>query len=319
MKKYFFIFLLCLLSSSVFSQNKIYKIGVIIYGDPFFKSFEGFRDGLNKIGYSKNIKFYLYNIKTDLKKIPKILNEFYQNKIDLIFATTTPVNLEIKKLIKRKIPVIFNEVADPVGCGLVKSLESSGNNFTGVTHAAIELLPKRLEIFKDMFPYIKKCYVFINPLEKFLNTQLKYLKTPAKFLNIKIQPLYVTNRKRIEYIVKNLSLNPKSDGIFMSASALPMANVDLLIKFSRKNKVPLMVIDNIVLKQGGCVGYSPDFYSVGFQSSYIADKIFKGALPENIPIEYPEKIQLTINLREIKKLNLKFNKNYLIYADKVIK
>ncbi len=320
MKRLIIFFIIFLFSSFLYPQNKkFFKVGVIIYANPFMESLKGFQDGLNKIGYKDKIKFLVSNINGSLDKVSEILNDFYSNNIDLIFATTTPVNLTLKKLLKKDIPVIFNEVADPVGCGLVKSLLTSGNNFTGITHAAIELLPKRLEIFKDMFPKITNVYIFLNPIEEFLNKQLTYVEKPAKILGIKLIPLNVTNREEIKYILKNHKFNKETDGIFMGASALPMANVDLLIKISHKNQIPLMVIDNAILPKGGCVGYSPDFYSVGFQSSYIADKIFKGANPSDIPIEYPNKIQLVINLKEIKKLNLNFNKNYLIYADKIIK
>ncbi len=319
MKNYIFFFIFFLITTTLFSKEKIYKIGAIIYAKPFMISLKGFQDGLKKLGYKENIKYYIYNINTDLKKIPHILNKLNKLKVNLIFATTTPVNLAIKTLQKSKIPVIFNEVADPVGCGLVKSLLKPNCNFTGITHAAIELLPKRLEIFKNMFPTLKKCYVFINPLEKFLNSQLKYLMLPAKILKLKIIPLYVSTRSEIEKIVNKLKLNSKTDGIFMSASALPMANVDLLINFSRINKIPLMVIDNVILPKGGCVGYSPNFYDVGFQSANLADKILKGISPKNIPVEYPEKISLVVSLKEIKRLNLKFNKNFLVYANKIIK
>ena len=318
-KKFFLIFIaISILCNPLLSKDKIYKIASIIYAKPFMASLKGFKDGLKSIGYKK-IKFYTFNINTNLKKIPEVLNKIYNLNVNLIFATTTPVNLALKKLLKKNIPVIFNEVADPVGCGLVKSLKSSKNNFTGVSHVAFTLLPKRLEIFKDMFPNIKNVDTFVNPHEQFLNKQVILLEKYKSYFNVNIIPLYVTNREEILYILKNKKFNNETDGIFMSAFALPMANVDLLIRISHKNRIPLMVIDNIVLSKGGCVGYSPDFYSVGFQSAFIADKIFKGANPSNIPIEYPEKINLIINMKELKKTGIDYNRNYLIFANEIIK
>ena len=107
----------------------------------------------------------------------------------------------------------------------------------------------------------------------------------------------------------------------MFPDAVVMANVGLLLKFSKEKKLPLMVLDNVILKKGGCIGYSPSFYQIGVQTSFMAEKIFSGVFPGNIPVQMPLKIELSINIKEIERLGLlnKFNKKYLIFADTVIK
>ena len=113
----------------------------------------------------------------------------------------------------------------------------------------------------------------------------------------------------------------KGMGLFLFPDADAVSNLDLIIKFSRDNQMPLMVLDNQMLLKGGCISYSPSFYKIGKQSAYIAQQIFNGVAPKNIPVEIPNDIELAVNYKEIIDLGIEFyfNKNYLFYADEVIK
>lgn len=300
------------------------KVGAILYSKAFIPSFKGLKDGLSSLGYveGKNINYFPVIINGNLKEVKKISENFKKRNITLIFTTTTFVALEVKKYINfYKFPVIFNEVDDPVLAGLVKSLNKPGGYFTGIAHIAAKLIPKRLEIFKDAFPEIKRIVYFYNLNTKYKNERLKMIKFACRYLNLKYLAIGVKDKNDLFNKMNKLKLDNKSDGLFWYPDALVTAYPQVYFKLSHKFKVPLMVLDNVFISKGGCIGYSPDFYEVGKQSSFIAKIIFDGGKPQNIPVEYPEKILLKINLKEIKQLGLFkfFNKKYLNYADEIIR
>ena len=324
MKKILIILLIISLYPVASFGAKKVKVGAIIYGKPFFASLKGLKDGLREYGYieNKNIFYFPENINGNLSKIKPILEKFKKINVNFIFTTTTFVALKVKSLIGYyKIPVIFNEVDDPVLSGVVKSLTKPGGYLTGVSHIAAKLIPKRLEIFKDAFPEIKRIIFFYNINAKYRNERLKMVKKGCNLLNLKYVAIPVKSKKDLFEKANKLSLQHDSDGLFWYPDALVTAHPEVYFILSRKFKVPLMVLDNIFITHGGCIGYSPDFYCVGKQSAFIARIILNGGKPSEIPVEYPEEINLIVNLKEIKKLNLYtyFNKKYLNYADKIIK
>ena len=147
MKKILIITLLISLYPVLIFASKKVKVGAIIYGKPFYASLNGLKEGLKEYGYieNKNIVYFPENINGNLKKIKPILDKFKKLNVNFIFTTTTFVALKVKSLINNyKIPVIFNEVDDPVLSGVVKSLSKPGGYLTGVSHIAAKLIPKRL-------------------------------------------------------------------------------------------------------------------------------------------------------------------------------
>ena len=304
--------------------NDVKRIGVIIYAQPFYKAYEGFKYGLQKLGYKegKNVIFYVKNINGNISQVKNSLEYFKNKDADLILTTTTLVILEVKKYIKQySFQVIFNEVGAPIKGGVVKSLNNHREfPITGVNHLSYELTPKRVEIFKDAFPKIKRIVFFYNPDKKYFKGQTELVKNVADKLNIECKGFPIKNRESLINYLNNIELE-KTDGILMFPDAIGVASVDLQIKISHKFKIPLMILDNVLMDKGGCIGYSPSFYDVGIQSATLAKMIFNGVKAENIPVQYPDKLELAINLKEIKKLNLfnDFNKDYLNFARKIIK
>jgi putative ABC transport system substrate-binding protein len=204
---------------------------------------------------------------------------------------------------------------------VVKSFTGHRNfAISGITHLSDELLPKRIEIFKDAFPNISRIVFFYNPYKVNFKLQSKLVKKTAELLGLEYLGLTIVSRQSLMDYLKTLKLK-KNDGILIFPDALGMANADLQIKISHKLKIPLMVLDNAFIEKGGCIGYSPSFYYVGLQAASIANMLFQGIKAENIPVQYPDKIELIVNLKEIEMLGLfdKFNKDYLIFAEKVIR
>lgn len=318
------VFLLLAVPGEVAANDRqpMKKVGVIVYGSPFLKSFDGFHAGLQAAGYREgvDVELSIHNINGNQQSVPVLVQEFIQHHYDLILAVTTPVAVAVKKAAEgREIPVLFTTVADPVGSNVVTSLRKPGNNISGVSHIAIPLMMKRLTLFHEAFPALKRVAVFYNPGEKFLEASLsRFFNLAFSDAGIKIVEVKVRNVAEMKAACERLS-GKNVDGIFMVPDPLPMARFADLLACSRREKLPLMVVDNMLLAKGGVMGYSPDVYDVGFQAAGMAVNIFHGVKVGDLPVQNPDKIKLVVSLKEAKVLGLPISRDILRRADEVIR
>ncbi len=312
-------------TSRVDQKRKIRHIGVIVYADPFLKSYDGLRTGLQSKGYQldKEVIFAVHSLNRDLSGVDALVKEFAAADFDLIFTATTLVTKAVKACeLKNRIdiPVVFTVVAAPVDSKIVSSLSHPGADITGISHVSKELLSQRLLLFKQAFPEIKRIAVFFNPENELSRAAFKQrdLHLAARDLGVTMVPCRVRDLKEMQSLCRSLSRD-NIDSIFMLPDVLSVAFFAEFIKLSRRLQIPLMVIDNRLLKSGGVMGYSPDFYSVGKQSAILVDQILKGARPGDLAIQNPEKVKLAVSLKEMQRLSLKISEDILLQADEVLR
>ncbi len=306
-------------------KRKIRHIGVIVYADPFLKSYDGLRAGLQEKGYrlDTEVIFAVHSLDHDLSVVETLVKGFAAADFDLIFTATTVVTEAVKACQHKNrinIPVVFTVVAAPVDSKIVTNLRHPGANITGISHVSKELLPQRLLLFKQAFPEIKRIAVFFNPENRLSRTTFNQpdLHLAARDMGVIMVPERVRNLEEMQNLCRTLNRD-KVDSIFMLPDVLSVTFFAEFVKLSRRLQIPLMVIDNRLLKQGGVMGYSPDFYAVGMQSATLVDQIFKGVRPGDLAIQNPEKVKLTVSLKELQKLNLKISENILLQADEVLR
>ncbi len=310
------------IAESASGSSPMRRVGVIVYGAPFLKSADGFRDGLTAAGYREgvDVAYSVHNINGNQESVPVLVQEFVQQHYDLILAVTTPVALAVKQATRgRKIPVLFTTVSDPVASKIVDSLKHPGGNISGVSHISFPLMMKRLLLFQEAFPNLKRVAVFHNPEEKFLEGYIEqFFKMASTDIRIKIVDIHVRNAMEMKTACERLS-RVDVDGIFMVPDPLPMAMFGDLLACSRREKLPLMVIDNMLLAKGGVMGYSPDVYDVGFQAAGMAAQVFHGVKVGSLPVQNPDKIKLMVSLKEARALGLPIARDILRRADEVIR
>ncbi len=298
------------------------RVGVIVYGAPFLKSADGFRDGLTAAGYREgvDVAYSVHNINGNQESVPVLVQEFVQQHYDLILAVTTPVALAVKQATRgRKIPGLFTTGSAPIASTSGDSLKHPGGNISGVSHISFPLMMKRLLLFQEAFPNLKRVAVFHNPEEKFLEGYIEqFFKMASTDIRIKIVDIQVRNGQEMKAACERLS-RVDVDGIFMVPDPLPMAMFGDLLACSRREKLPLMVIDNMLLAKGGVMGYSPDVYDVGFQAAGMAAQVFHGVKVGSLPVQNPDKIKLMVSLKEARALGLPIARDILRRADEVIR
>jgi len=314
--------LFSVLSSEIADADKPLLIGIISFDTRFLDAQRGLADGLSRQGFraEQNIRYIIYDLKKDLSRIPSIVQQLQQQHCNLIMTITTPVVLAVKKSQheSRPIPVVFTMVSDPVGSKVVPSLQNPGEYITGIRYNAFAMMPKRLELFREAFPNMRHIAVFYNHGEAWIAEPVHQIFLPAaKSLGFEVTSYDVCDKKSM--IAAIHQFDGTVEGIFMVPDPLAISFFSDLVALSRKNRLPIMVLDNILLEKGGVLGYSPSFYSIGQQAATMVGKILAGTNPGRLAIQNPKTIRLVVSLNEAKSLGLTLPDSFLVNTDAIIR
>ncbi|MEK6601303.1 MAG: ABC transporter substrate-binding protein [Candidatus Binatota bacterium] len=312
-----YLFLVTLMGVEEASAQKVYRIGALVAEDFFLPTFEGFKAKMAELGYveRKNVQYELRNAKGSQEALRKLAQKLVQDKPDLIVTSSTAATLPVAKASEgTHIPVVFLGAANPLE--FVKSYASSGNNLTGISTAVLDLTAKRMELLKELAPRVKRVASLNNPKGLIYKDNLVAVREAAKKLGLELREINVTDRKEIEQVSPTLT-RKVVDAVFLPPDRLLTGNIEVLVKQSIKEKLPL-IPPPPAFKIGGLATYGHDYYSLGQQGAVLVDKVLKGAKPSDLPIEQPLKLKLMINLKTAKAIGLKVPREILLRADEVI-
>jgi putative ABC transport system substrate-binding protein len=194
-------------------------------------------------------------------------------------------------------------VADPVGMGVALSLARPGLNFTGLSSFVTELETKRIALLKEVVLGMKRMALlgdFRNPATQ---NQWKEVKTAAENLAIDAVQFDVRSATDLNNAF-GLATKEKVEAIRVAVDATTRPHRKLIIELAETHKMPVIYVAREFVDNGGLVSYSPDYANMYSRSAAYVDKILKGALPAELPIELPTKFELVLNLRTAKALGL---------------
>jgi putative ABC transport system substrate-binding protein len=279
-----------------------------------------FRQGLRDLGYAegKNIVFELRYVEGRSDRVPSLVAELVQLKVDVLVLRSQPAILAAKEATKT-IPIVISTTQDSVAAGFVDSLARPGGNITGVTTLQRELSGKRLELLKEVVPGVSRVAALASAIQA--KTDFKLYEAPARALKLELQLIKIEVPK------------PDLDAAFLAA-AKGHANALITVAGSVLNRpdtrkriaelaietsLPSMHESSDFVEGGGLLSYASDEAESFRRVAYYVDKILKGAKPGDLPVEQAKKFELTINLKTAKQIGLTIPPNVLARADKVIK
>lgn len=296
--------------------TKSFKIGILTDAMvPWHTSTNGFRDGLKEFGYieGKNIIFEARAAQGDLTRLPKLAAELLDLKPDLLFCTSDACRKE-----DGKIPIVFTQVSDPVRLGLVESFARPGGNITGIANLRAELTAKRLELFKETVPSLRRVLVTFDPRKPEEQEAVTVARNEAKRLRLTLIERAITAPLEIEPALANLKAGGH-DGILIVQSGTNLNIPGRSLEVATSNNLPTMYPASFWSQFGGLVSYGPDQYAQGRQAARLAHKILTGTPPREIPVELPDRFEFIINLKTAKRLGLEIPGSVLFRVDRVIK
>ena len=294
------------------------RIGVLTpsWGPP--PQVVGLRDGLVELGYREGEDFVIGVRFTqgNITALPAVAHELVRLGPDLIF-THRDGAAKAAQMATTRVPIVFVGVNDPVGIGLIKSYARPGGNITGVTDLELSLAPKRLEVFRDMVPGLKRVLFPYDPTDTYSVAGAKVYRDAARRLGIVLVEKTLRTEKEAEVALAQVQKG-EVDGILRPASS--SLNIPgFILEASAQRAIPTMFNGVFMVEQGALASYGPDEYETGRQAARLVDKILKGVNPAEIPVEVNTKIKFAINLKVAKALGLVIAPEVLYRADQLVR
>jgi len=281
---------------------------------------EGFRRGLRDLGYieGKNILVEYRYIDRGLDRVPGLVAELVQLKVDVLVATFTAA-IRAAKQTTKTIPIVMMSAGDPVADGFVDSLARPGGNITGVTRLTRELSGKRLELLKEAVPRISRIGVLWDGNAPGPAVAVKEYEAAARSLKLDFQSLEVRGPEPDVDGAFQAAIKGRANALIVVRNRVVDRNSKRIVDFTIKNRLPSLWEGSEFVETGGLMSYSSDDPENSRRIAAYVDKILKGAKPADLPVEQPTKFELVFNLKTAKQIGVMIPQSVLYRADKVIK
>lgn len=278
----------------------------------------GLRDGLRRLGYHEGEQFVIgvRFTKGNLAALPTAARDLIQLGVDLFFTHRDDA-AKAAQMATTRIPIVFVGVNDQVGLGLVQSYSKPGSNITGVTDLELGLGPKRLEVFREMVPGLKRVLFPYDQADAHSVAGAKVYRDAGRRLGIELVEKTVRTEEEARTLLSRVR-EGEVDGILRPAS--PSLNIPgFILEFAADQEIPTMFNGGFWVERGALASYGPDEYDSGRQAACLVDKILKGTAPAAIPVEVNTKIEFAINLNVAKVLGLRIAPQILYRADRLVR
>jgi putative ABC transport system substrate-binding protein len=244
--------------------------------------------------------------------------EFARKPVDIIVAVASAaVKIAQEETRDHPIPILFPGISDPVGEGFVQSLARPGGFITGVSHQEVQGSGKRLELFKEMVPGLRRVVTLRRSGYRPSELSLVDVRAAATRLNVEILDWAVGNRDELKSALDKLTPDT-ADGIMILPDSLVISSLDLIIPASVAHRVPTFGLQDFMADYGALASYGPSARQAGARVAQYVDKIVKGAKPGDLPVEPVDPI-FAINLKVANCLGLTVPLEVLREADRVIR
>jgi len=313
------------LAAQAQQAGKVARIGYLVTGSresPETRaSFDTFRQGLREHGYvvGQNILIEYRAADGRIERLPALAAELARLKVDLIVAVATP-GARASQQATTTIPIVGVAMGDPVRDGLVASLARPGANVTGSTFLGPELVPKRLELFKEALPSILRVAVLWHPGafgERTMGDMLKASEATSRTLGVRLQLAEVRGSDDLDRAFSTM-IKERADALFVLPSTMLFNERRRIVVLAAKYRLPSMFNAREFVELGGLMGYGASILDLNRRAAIYVDKILQGAKPGDLPVEQPTKFELVINLKTAKALGLTIPPSLLQRADQVI-
>jgi putative ABC transport system substrate-binding protein len=299
---------------------KTVKIGILHrLGPTESPSVPAFRERLAELGYieGRNLILEYRWTHEGPERLPALAAELVQLKVDVIVAAD-PTTAVAAKRATSDIPIVVAVLAlDPVAAGLVTSLARPGGNLTGLSLLAPEMTGKRLELFREAVPKLKRVAVLWHPGAVAHTALLRETEEAARQLDIAIVRVAARDSDDIEAAFRTAGKARVSGVAVLQAAEFARIRTQIAA-LGLKYRLPTISGEPGFVEAGGLMTYGPSVVDLWRQAAVYVDKILKGAKPGELPIEQPTKFVLAVNLKTAKALGLTIPQSVLGRADQVI-
>jgi putative ABC transport system substrate-binding protein len=287
--------------------------------DPLAKTaLSAFTQALASLGWTDghNVRMDVRWAVFDANRIRTLAHELVGLQPDIILAPATAATIAVQRE-TRTIPIVFGNVTDPVASGLVARLDRPSGNITGFAAFEPTLTAKWLEMLLEIAPGLKRAAIIFNPDTVPVSIYMPSFEAAAGSLKVVLTTAPVHSDAEIETAIIALGREP-GGGFVVMPDVFTFAHRAPIISAAARNNVPAVYGFSHFARDGGLLSYGPDPVDIPRRAASYVDRILRGAKPGDLPVQFPTKFEMVVNLKTAKALGLTVPQSILLRADEVI-
>jgi putative ABC transport system substrate-binding protein len=310
------------LSARAQQGDRVRRIGVLMpfdQNDPEQKRrLSAFIQALAGLGWAdgRNARMDLRWHGDDANRITALAQELVGLQPDIILAGSTPATAAVQRE-TQTIPIVFANVSDPVATSIVARLDRPTGNITGFATSEASMGGKWLEPLSEIAPGLKRAAIMFNPDTSPASAYMSSLEAAAR--SLKIAPIIapVHNDVEIETAIMALGREPGGGLVFMPDVFTTTHRTPIILTAARNN-VPAVYALSDFVRDGGLLYYGVDRVDIWRRAATYVDRILRGEKPGDLPVQFPTKFEMVVNLKTAKALGLTVPPSIRLRADEVI-
>jgi putative ABC transport system substrate-binding protein len=303
-------------------RERVRRIGIILPAasdDPQFQTWVGaFLQGLALSGWTigRSVRIDTRWATSNAGDVRRHAAELVALAPDVILAHGAATLAPLLQA-TRTVPIVFVVVTDPVAAGHVDSLARPGGSATGFMNFESGFGAKWLELLKEIAPAVTRVAVPRDPTQGSSTAALAAIQAVAPSLRVEVNPINIRDEAEITRAIAAFAREPNG-GLVVAAGGRSLFHRELIIKLAAQHKLPAVYSNRSFVAAGGLASYGPDFVAQYRLAAGYVDRILKGEKPATLPVQAPTKLELAINLKTAKALDLALPPALLARADDVI-
>ena len=287
--------------------------------EPWAERVEAFRQGLSEAGFveGRNVTIEYRWANGQLAQLPTLAAELVHRDVAVIVAPgATPAALAAKAATKT-IPVVFQTAGDPVRLGLVASLNKPSGNVTGITSLGVQVVPKRLQLLRELNPTLTSVAVLANPSNPITEGNLKELDAVTRQQQVHLHVLEAMTDDDFDLAFTRMA-NLQVGALLIVTDSFLTSHSAMLGALTLRQSVPAIYQYRSFVTAGGLMSYGTSFAGLFRQVGVYTGRVLKGEKPADLPVQQATNFELLINLKTAKALKLSVPLTLLGRADEVI-
>jgi putative ABC transport system substrate-binding protein len=293
------------------------RVGILNYFDARYSRVTEFTESLRELGYVEGQNLVTIHRWADgqLNRLPALANELVANKIDVMIALG-PATWAARQSTST-VPIVTTFSGDPVGMGLVSNLARPGGNVTGFSYMSTDLAAKRLELLRQIYPSHSNFAVLYHPGEPATKFELEQTEAAAKTLGVRLHKLLASQPSELEQAF-GAAAAERAAGIIVFTHGFAEFYRRNVIDAAARHRMPTMYGWRDFVAEGGLMSYGPNVLTMVRTAASYVDRIVRGEKPGDLPMQQPTRLELVVNLKTSRILNIELPHNLLARADEVI-
>jgi putative tryptophan/tyrosine transport system substrate-binding protein len=293
-------------------KEKTVKIGItqIVEHPSLDAAREGFIEALKDAGYEegKNLKLDYQNAQGDMNNNASIAQKLVSDKNDLILAIATP-SAQAAVQATKDIPILFTAITDPVGAELVQSLEKPGSNATGTSDTHPDAIKNTIAAIKKFVPDAKKVGIIYNNGEPNSVVNVKHAKEALEAAGLEAVETTISASSEVKQAAE--SMVGRVDVMYIPKDNTVVAALESVITVANDKDIPTFVGEGDSVKRGAFASYGFDYHDLGYTTGKMAVEILKGKKPSEMPVGFPENLELFVNKKAAKEEGVNLTEDML--------